>query len=101
MAQEVLSYPFRIDRQTGGFAKVSSSSDIYKAQQTASIVRTNTGERKIFQSFGILDPAFYEFDSGEFYNKVSDFYPTSEINITDISVGLIDGRITDVVVTFD
>lgn len=101
MALQLLSYPFRVDPRTGSFAKVYKDSDTYKAQQVSSFVRTNKGERPIFTSFGIDDPTFYNFDSGEFYDSFSDFYSDEEIEINEISVSQSEGRITDIIVSFE
>lgn len=101
MAVQVLSYPFSTNNNRGGFSTVDDESDTYKAQQVAAFIRTRRSERPIFPSFGIDDPVFYTFDSGEFYDSFSDFYPTDDITINEISVTKSEGRITDIVVSFE
>lgn len=101
MAQQVLSYPFRFDPKTGAFASVYQDTDTYKAQQVAAFIRTQRGEREILTSFGMNDPTFHTFDTGEFYDSFSDFYTQDDIIINEISLSSSEGRITDVVVSFD
>lgn len=101
MAVQVLSYPFRVDDSRGGFSTIDDESDTYKAQQVAAFIRTRRSERSIFPSFGIDDPLFFTFDSGEFYDSFSDFYPSSVISINEISVSKSEGKIDDIVVSFE
>ena len=100
MAQFVLSYPFRFDPTARGFAHVSDDTDTYKAQQIAAYIRTGKGERPILSDFGIDDPLFHEFDSGEFYDGFSDYYPSDVIGIDDVEIAEESGRVTDIAVSF-
>ena len=57
---KILSVPLRFTND-GGFLKIDSTSDEYKAQQVRAMVSTHQGERKLFPSFGITDPTFDDF----------------------------------------
>lgn len=100
MAYTTLSYPFRIDYSKGGFGSVNSDTDTYKAEQIQSFLRTFTGERLMFPSFGIEDPAFHEFDTETFAENFTDFYSPEVISINSIALSVKEGVATDVVIDF-
>lgn len=100
MAEYVLSYPFSLDTLNGRAAVVYSSSDVYKAQQIKSFMRTDTGERRMFPTFGITDPTFDAFDSGTFYDSFSSFYDSGDINLEEIEVVEEGGVVVNVRVDF-
>lgn len=100
MAQQVLSYPLRVDTATGGFAKVDDESDTYKAQQIRAFTRTAKGEHPILTDFGMTDPTFDEFDVSEFVDKFSDYYSVDRIKITSIERTRTEGIYPDVVINF-
>lgn len=100
MAEYVLSYPFSIDAPNSRASVVYSSSDVYKAQQIKAFMRTDTGERLMFPTFGITDPTFDDFNSGTFYESFSNFYDSSAISLEEIEVVEEGGVVVDVVVDF-
>ena len=100
MAEYVLSYPFSIDTSNGRAAVVYSSTDVYKAQQIKSFMRTDTSERRMFPTFGITDPTFDDFNSGTFYDSFSNFYDSGDIKLEEIEVVEEGGAVVDVIVDF-
>ena len=101
MAQNVMAYPFKLDPTIGGFAVTDDETDTYKAQAVSAFLRTQKGERPMFYSFGITNPLFHEFDSGDFFSSFSDFYSSGTINISEISVASTNGAVSDVAVSFN
>ena len=63
-------------------------------------MRTDTGERRIFPTFGITDPTFDDFNSGAFFDSFSNFYDSSDINLEEIEVVEEGGAVVDVIVEF-
>lgn len=100
MAEYVLSYPFSVDTLNSRASVVYSTSDVYKAQQIKAFMRTDTGERRIFPTFGITDPTFDDFNSGAFFDSFSNFYDSSDINLEEIEVVEEGGAVVDVIVEF-
>lgn len=100
MAEFVLSYPFSIDPTNRRANVVSSDTDTYKAQQIRAFLRTASGERKIFSTFGIDEPTFYTFDSGKFYDDFVDFYPPDSIRVDKINFVESNGALSSVIVEF-
>tara|TARA_Y100000361_G_C10911578_1_gene214273 strand:+ start:80 stop:385 length:306 start_codon:yes stop_codon:yes gene_type:complete len=99
-AESLLSYPFRIDFNNLRFGTVNSESDTYKAEQVSAFIRTEKGERVLFPEFGIDDPVFSGFDSGDFLDSFVEFYPSNKIEITEVRISQGGGR-QDVAVSFN
>tara|TARA_B100000902_G_scaffold26214_1_gene31532 strand:+ start:4269 stop:4574 length:306 start_codon:yes stop_codon:yes gene_type:complete len=100
MAEYVLSYPFRMSNNNRRADVVLTGTDTYKAQQVKAFVRTETTERSIFPNFGIEEPTFNTFDSGQFYDSFSDFYTTDNIDIVEIGLVQSEGALTNVEINF-
>tara|TARA_B100000287_G_C20328975_1_gene660922 strand:+ start:114 stop:422 length:309 start_codon:yes stop_codon:yes gene_type:complete len=100
-AQFVLSYPFRVDMNNQRLGTVNSDTDAYKAEQINAFLRTEKDERALFPAFGITDPVFHRFDSGEFIDSFLEFYKPSEIAIEGVSITEEGGSVTNVAVTFN
>jgi hypothetical protein len=100
MAEYVLSYPFRMSNNNRRANVVLSGTDTYKAQQVKAFVRTETTERSIFPNFGIEEPTFNTFDSGQFYDSFSDFYTSDNIEIVEIGLVQSEGALVNVEISF-
>ena len=100
MSEYVLSYPFRMNNKNRRAEVVMTGTDTYKAQQVKAFVRTETTERSIFPNFGIEEPTFNTFDSGQFYDAFSDFYTTDDIEIMEIGLVQSEGALSNVEITF-
>ncbi len=100
MSQFVLSYPFRMNNNNRRARVVVSGSDTYKAQQVKAFIRTEREERLIFPGFGIVEPTFHTFDTGQFYDSFNDFYSPNDIDILEIDLIESNGALTDVEVKF-
>lgn len=100
MAEYVLSYPFRMSNNNRRAEVVLTGTDTYKAQQVKAFVRTETTERSIFPNFGIEEPTFNTFDSGQFYDSFSDFYTSDNIDIVEIGLVQSEGALTNVEISF-
>lgn len=99
MAQQVLSFPFRIDHVNRRFGTVVDSTDTFKAEQVKCFLRTYKLEREMFPEFGIEDPVFSEFDVSQFSEDFSEFY--SNIRLAGIETSSSQGVITDIIVEFE
>ena len=82
-------------------AEIYSDTDAYKAEQINAFLRTEKDERALFPAFGITDPVFHRFDSGEFIDSFLEFYKPSEIAIEGVSITEEGGSVTNVAVTFN
>tara|TARA_B100000085_G_C18467749_1_gene481713 strand:- start:183 stop:488 length:306 start_codon:yes stop_codon:yes gene_type:complete len=100
MAENVLSYPFRLSTEAPRFATVRTDTDTYKAEQINAFLKTVLGERAIFASFGTEDPTFADFDSSTFYQNFVEFYPDTDISIEEIEVIKSAGVLSDIRITF-
>lgn len=98
MAEYVLSYPFSIGFNR--FNTVLQDSDAYKAQQIKGFLRTSKNERPMVPDFGVDEPTFHEFDSGEFFDSFLNFYSSSTLEITEIKILEIAGVVSDVQIGF-
>ena len=52
----------------------------------------------MFPTFGIKDPVFAKFDSGEFLETFAEYY--TDIVIDEVDIVETSGRLTDIMVTF-
>ena len=100
MAENVLSYPFRLTAEAPRFATVRTDTDTYKAEQINAFLKTVLGERAIFASFGTEDPTFADFDSSTFYQNFIEYYLDTEISIEEIEVIKAAGVLSDIRITF-
>jgi len=100
VAEFVLSYPFSIDPVNRRANVVNTDTDTYKAQQIKAFLRTSSGERPVFESFGIEEPTFHTFDSGRFYDDFIDFYPPESIKIDKINFVQSNGALSSVIIEF-
>lgn len=98
MEEFVLSYPLSLtfDR----FSTVRQDSDAYKAQQIKAFLRTEKGERPIMPDFGMNEPTFNTFDSGEFFDSFLNFYSSQTLEITEVKVLETSGVVSDVQISF-
>tara|TARA_B100000287_G_C20338905_1_gene664975 strand:+ start:405 stop:710 length:306 start_codon:yes stop_codon:yes gene_type:complete len=101
MAEFVLSYPFRIDPFNSRAGVVSTDTDTYKAEQVTAFCRTEKNERPIMPDYGITDPLFNRFDTGEFSEGFTNFYSSEDIKISAIQLKERGGRQTDVIIEFE
>jgi|TARA_B100001250_G_scaffold401579_1_gene413617 hypothetical protein len=99
-AQFVLSYPFRVDINNRRLGTINSETDTYKAEQINAFLRTEKEERALFPAFGITDPVFHKFDSGEFVDSFLEFYKPSEIAIENVDILEEGGNVLNVSVGF-
>jgi hypothetical protein len=98
MAEFVLSYPFSL--QDGKPKTVLQDTDTYKAQQVKGLLRTAKEERPIMPDFGMNEPTFDTFDTGEFFDSFLEFYSPSVIEITEVKVLEVAGAVSDVQISF-
>lgn len=78
MAVRVISFPFRLDG-TGAVASVEQNSDQDVEEQIALAALTRPGERIQVPTFGIIDPAFRQFQAAALQRHLIDFGPDVEI----------------------
>ena len=98
MAEFVLSYPLSVG--VSRLNTVLQDSDAYKAHKIKGFLRTEKNERPIMPDFGMNEPTFYEFDSGEFFDSFLKFYSTNTLEITDVKVLEVSGAVSDVQIGF-
>ena len=96
----VISFPVKFDN-SGSFAKIEQGSDLHKAQQISSFVKTELRERPVFREFGIEDPTFDRFDADGFTERFSLFYSSSDINLTKIELAEQAGAVVEINIEFD
>lgn len=82
MADGVLSFPFRLDRQ-GHVATTERGSDAEVEEALAVLVMTVTGERPMTPAYGVPDPTFTGLTLSDVAAGVSDWGPGG---ITVVSV---------------
>lgn len=82
MADGVLSFPFRLDRQ-GHVSTTERGSDAEVEEALAAMVMTVTGERLMTPSYGVPDPAFLGLTLSDVATGVADWGPGG---ITVVSV---------------
>ena len=98
MAQFVLSYPLSLDFNR--FNTVRLDSDTYKAQQIKGFLRTEKNERPLLSDFGMNEPTFHTFDSGEFFDAFLNFYSSETLEISEVKVLETSGVVSDVQISF-
>ena len=96
---DILSVPLRFTND-GGFLKVDSTSDEYKAQQVRAMISTHQGERKLFPSFGITDPTFDDFVPEAMLEEFVKFYGDTVV-VSKINVIKREGAVKNIEVKFD
>lgn len=96
----VMSFPVKFE-STGGFAKVEQGSDAHKAQQVSGFVKTELGERPVFNEFGITDPTFDRFDAEGFTERFRLFYKSTEIKLTNIELAEQGGAVIEIDIEFE
>ena len=87
--------------QDGSFTKTEQGSDLWKGQQVTSFVKTELGERPLFDQFGITDPSFDRFDVEGFTERFVLFYNSDTIKLTDIGLAEIGGTIAEIDIHFE
>ena len=50
--------------------------------------------------FGVDEPTFHEFDSGQFFDSFLNFYNSSTLEITEIKILEVSGAVSDVQIGF-
>lgn len=102
----VLSYPFRFNPgQPDQFATVDQDSNDYKAQQVTAFMKTHSGERPIYQDFGVDDPTFggadgsRSFEDTSFASEFATFY--DDIILTKINVIASRGALEQIQIEFE
>ncbi len=98
MAEFVLSYPLSLDYNR--FNTVLQDTDTYKAQQIKGFLRTEKNERPLLPDFGMNEPTFHEFDSGEFFDSFLNFYSSQTLELTEVKVLESSGVVSDVQISF-
>jgi len=83
MADGVLSFPFRLDKQ-GHVATTERGSDAEVEEALAVLVMTVTGERLMTPEFGVPDPTFVGLTLSDVAAGVSDWGP-SGISIVSVT----------------
>ena len=101
MSCRTMSYPFRIDYSNRKPAVVCNETDVFKAEQVSTYLRTHRGERLMFPDFGIEDPTFSVFDVADFIEGFSDFYSSDFIKISKINAAESEGVVSDIVIEFE
>ena len=81
---DVLSMPLRL-KSNGEFFKVSDTSNAYKAEQIKAFMSTHKQERKVFPSFGIVDPTFDGLNASDILGEFIQFYGT-EIDLVGVNM---------------
>jgi hypothetical protein len=95
----VISFPLTIE--SGTFGKVQQGSDAHKAQQVSSFVKTEVGERPLFDEFGISDPSFDRFDAEGFTERFQLFYKSDSIRLRNIEIAEQGGAVVQVNIEFE
>ena len=95
----VISFPLTI--RSGTFGKVQQGSDAHKAEQVSGFVKTELGERPLFDQFGITDPSFDRFDTEGFTERFQLFYKSDNIRLTNIEIAEQGGAVVEVNIEFE
>lgn len=95
----VISFPFKVEN--GSFVKVEQGADAYKAQQVSGFVKTELGERPLFDQFGITDPSFDRFDAEGFTERFQLFYKPSNIKLNKINLSERGGVLVEIDIEFE
>ncbi len=98
MADYVLAYPLSVS--TDRFNTVLQDSDTYKAQQIKGFLRTEKNERPLLPDFGMNEPTFHEFDSGQFFDAFLNFYSGQTLEITEVKLLEAAGVVSDIQIGF-
>ena len=81
--------------------KVEQGSGAYKAQQVSGFVKTELGERPLFDQFGITDPTFDRFDAEGFTERFRLFYKSDNIKLTNIELAEQGGAVIEIDIEFE
>ena len=95
---DVLSMPLRL-KSNGEFFKVSDTSNAYKAEQIKAFMSTHKQERKVFPSFGIVDPTFDGLNASDILGEFIQFYG-DEINLVKVDMVREQGALDKIDVKF-
>ena len=95
---DVLSVPLRL-KSNGEFFKVSDTSNAYKAEQIKAFMSTHKQERKVFPSFGIVDPTFDGLNASDILGEFIQFYG-DEINLVKVDMVREKGALDKIDVKF-
>ncbi|WP_102158735.1 hypothetical protein [Zhihengliuella halotolerans] len=82
MADELISFPFRIDRQ-GHVAGTPYGSDREVDEAIAQATMTEIGERPLFPGYGIPAPAFHGLYASDIQSCLDDYGP-ADVTITTV-----------------
>lgn len=85
MADGVLSFPFRLDRQ-GHVATTERGSDAEVEEALAVMTMTVTGERPLTPDFGVPDPTFNGLTLSDVAAGVADWGPAGVSVVSVVSV---------------
>ena len=95
---DVLPMPLRF-KGNGDFMKVSDTSNEYKAEQIKAFMSTHKQERKVFPSFGIVDPTFDGLNASDILGEFIQFYGT-EIDLVGVDMVRQRGALDKIEVKF-
>lgn len=84
MADGVLSFPFRLDRQ-GHVATTERGSDAEVEEALAVLTMTVIGERPLTPEYGVPDPAFMGLDLSDVSAGVADWGPAGVAVLSVVS----------------
>ena len=95
----VISFPFKVEN--GSFVKVEQGTDAYKAQQVSGFVKTELGERPLFDQFGTTDPSFDRLDAEGFTERFQLFYKSDNIKLSQINIAEQGGALVEIDIEFE
>ena len=98
MAQQLISFPFRIG-VNGAVATKLDGTDDYYAEELAQLVGTRPGERLMVPTYGMPDPAFDEVSATVLMLQAGKFGPP--VRIADVQTRIVNDGDMDVTITFD
>ncbi|AKL88321.1 baseplate protein [Gordonia phage GMA6] len=98
MSTQLLSFPFRLDKQ--GYAVTNDDeSDVYCAERLSVLLGTRPGERQMAPAFGVNDPAFEGFTASALSVQVAQY--GLPVEITRIRRSYLNDAQENVVVEFN
>lgn len=95
----VISFPFKME--SGSFVKVEQGSDAYKAQQVSGFMKTEVGERLLFEEFGVNDPTFDRLDAEGFVSRFQQYYKATDVKLENIEISELGGAVVEINIEFE
>ena len=95
----VISFPFKLEN--GSFVKLDQGTDAYKAKQISGFMKTDLGERPLFEEFGINDPTFDRLDTEGFVSRFQQYYQSTDVKLTNIEISELGGSVVEINIEFE